>query len=115
MFSRPIGRIEKYAVRGREALAGEELLQTWVVWNVIAHDLPALRGRVEEILAQEDLPDISGTEPSVGHRARRSEREEKVQGKETAGCVPLGLPCMRHRECGHTSGPWVTAWISDCR
>jgi uncharacterized protein with HEPN domain len=49
-----IGRIEKYAVRGREALAGEELLQTWVVWNVIAHDLPALRGRVEEILAQED-------------------------------------------------------------
>ncbi|MGA2119857.1 MAG: HepT-like ribonuclease domain-containing protein [Bryobacteraceae bacterium] len=97
-----IGRIEKYAVRGREALAGEELLQTWVVhhlmiigeacralsvdlrtkhpdevwalaaglrnvivheyfvidlgivWNVIAHDLPALRGIVEEILAQVD-------------------------------------------------------------
>jgi uncharacterized protein with HEPN domain len=94
-------RIEKYAVRGREALASEELLQTWVVhhlmiigeacralsadfrtkhpvevwalaaglrnvivheyfgidlgvvWNVIEHDLPALKLRVQEILGQE--------------------------------------------------------------
>jgi uncharacterized protein with HEPN domain len=96
-----IERIEKYAVRGRQALASDELLQTWVVhhlmiigeacralsmdfrtkhpaevwalaaglrnvivhqyfgidltvvWNVIEHDLPALRKRVQEILARE--------------------------------------------------------------
>jgi uncharacterized protein with HEPN domain len=96
-----IERIEKYAVRGRQALASEDLLQTWVVhhlmiigeacralspdfrtnhpaevwvlaaglrnvivheyfgidlevvWNVIEHDLPALKDRVREILAQE--------------------------------------------------------------
>ena len=94
-------RIEKYAVRGRQALASEDLLQTWVVhhlmiigeacralspdfrtnhpaevwvlaaglrnvivheyfgidlevvWNVIEHDLPGLKERVREILAQE--------------------------------------------------------------
>jgi uncharacterized protein with HEPN domain len=96
-----IERIEKYAVRGQQALASEDLLQTWVVhhlmiigeacralspdfrtkhpaevwvlaaglrnvivheyfgidvevvWNVIEHDLPALKKRVWEILAQE--------------------------------------------------------------
>ena len=96
-----IERIEKYAVRGRQALTGDELLQTWVVhhlmiigeacralspdfrtkhpaevwilaaglrnvivheyfgidlevvWNVIEHDLPALKERVREILAHE--------------------------------------------------------------
>jgi uncharacterized protein with HEPN domain len=96
-----IERIEKYAVRGRQALASEDLLQTWVVhhlmiigeacralspdfrtnhpaevwvlaaglrnvivheyfgidlevvWNVIEHDLPGLKERVREILAQE--------------------------------------------------------------
>jgi uncharacterized protein with HEPN domain len=96
-----IERIEKYAVRGREALASEDLLQTWVVhhlmivgeacralspdfrtghpdevwvlaaglrnvivheyfgidldvvWNVIEHDLPALKERVRGILALE--------------------------------------------------------------
>jgi len=96
-----IERIEKYAVHGRQALASDELVQTWVVhhlmiigeacralsmgfrtehpaevwalaaglrnvivhqyfgidlavvWNVIEHDLPALKTRVQEILAQE--------------------------------------------------------------
>jgi len=96
-----VERIEKYAVRGREALATEELLQTWVVhhlmiigeacralsgdfrtkhpadvwaldaglrnvivhqyfgidlvvvWNVIERDLPALKKKVQEIVAQE--------------------------------------------------------------
>jgi uncharacterized protein with HEPN domain len=96
-----IERIEKYAVRGRQALTGDELLQTWVVhhlmiigeacralsmdfrakhaaevwalaaglrnvivhqyfgidlavvWNVIEHDLPALKKQVQRILAQE--------------------------------------------------------------
>ena len=95
-----IERIEKYAVRGRQALASEDLLQTWVVhhlmivgeacralspdfrmkhpdevwvlaaglrnvivheyfgidlevvWNVIDHDLPELKEKVREILAQ---------------------------------------------------------------
>ena len=95
-----IERIEKYAVQGRQALASEELLQTWVVhhlmiigeacralsgdfrithptevwalaaglrnvivheyfgidlgvvWNVIERDLPALKERVQDILAQ---------------------------------------------------------------
>ena len=95
-----IERIEKYAVRGREALASEDLLQTWVVhhlmiigeacralssdfrtehpaevwvlaaglrnvivheyfgidlevvWNVIEHDLPALKQRVQGILTR---------------------------------------------------------------
>ena len=96
-----VERIEKYTVRGRQSLASDELLQTWVVhhlmiigeacralsadfrskhpadvwalaaglrnvivhqyfgidlgvvWNVIERDLPALKKRVEEILAQE--------------------------------------------------------------
>jgi uncharacterized protein with HEPN domain len=42
-----IERIEKYAVHGRETLAKDELVQTWIV-----HHLPALKHHIERILKE---------------------------------------------------------------
>ncbi len=52
-----IERIEKYASGGRDAFEGNELVQTWIMHNLLiigeAARGPVLKKRVQEILALE--------------------------------------------------------------